>query len=107
MAMSISSISSLQSMVAPTRVAGTGSTGAAGATSTGGGALDQFGNMLDQLGQAQNNADSLALKAATGDLSSVQALTMASTEAQLMTQMTVTIRNKAVEAFKDIMGMQI
>lgn len=95
-------------MVAPTRATGVGSSGSTGAAgASGGGALGQFGNMLDQLGQTQNAADNLALKAATGDLSSVQALTMASTEAQLMTQMTVTIRNKAVEAFKDIMGMQI
>ena len=56
--------------------------------------------MLDQLSATQNNVDQLAVKAATGALSSVQALTMASTEAQLMTQLTVTIRNKAVEAFK-------
>ena len=63
--------------------------------------------MLDQLSNAQNQADVLAKQAATGDLSSIQALTMATTEAQLMTQLTVTIRNRALEAFKDIMGMQV
>ena len=56
---------------------------------------------------SQAKADDLALKAATGDLQSIQDYTIASTEAQLLTQLTVAVRNKAVEAFNDIMRMQI
>jgi flagellar hook-basal body complex protein FliE len=62
---------------------------------------------LDNLSAAQGKADQLAVQAATGDLQSVQDYTIASTEAQLMTQLTVSVRNKAVEAFNDIMRMQI
>ena len=40
-------------------------------------------------------------------LQSIQDYTIASTEAQLLTQLTVAVRNKAVEAFNDIMRMQI
>jgi flagellar hook-basal body complex protein FliE len=70
-----------------------------------------FGNVLtqqlDKLNAVQGKADDLALQAATGDLKSIQDYTIASTEAQLLTQLTVAVRNKAVEAFNDIMRMQI
>lgn len=62
---------------------------------------------LDTLSAAHANADQLALKAATGDLQSIHDYTIASTEAQLLTQLTVSVRNKAVEAFNDIMRMQV
>jgi flagellar hook-basal body complex protein FliE len=70
-----------------------------------------FGNVLtqqlDKLNAAHAKADDLALQAATGDLQSIQDYTIAATEAQLLTQLTVAVRNKAVEAFNDIMRMQI
>jgi flagellar hook-basal body complex protein FliE len=70
-----------------------------------------FGNVLtDQLNKlsaAHAKADDLALQAATGDLQSIQDYTIASTEAQLLTQLTVQVRNRAVEAFNDIMRMQV
>jgi len=84
----------------------TGSATAAGvgsASSTG----TSFAAQLDALSAMQSNVDQLAIKAATGDLTSIQDYTVASTEAQLMTQLTVTVRNKAVEAFNDIMKMQV
>jgi len=66
-----------------------------------------FAAQLDKLSAMDNNVDQLAVKAATGDLQSVQDYTIASTEAQLMTQLTVAVRDKAVEAFNDIMRMQV
>lgn len=62
---------------------------------------------LEQLSNAHKVADDLALQAATGDLQAVQDYVIASTEAQLMTQLTVQVRNRAVEAFQDIMRMQV
>lgn len=87
-------------------------TGTAGATSAGSGAgSDSFaasiGTALDELTAAHAEADSLALEAATGDLTAVHDYTIASTEAQLMTQLTVEVRNRAIEAFNDIMRMQV
>jgi flagellar hook-basal body complex protein FliE len=80
-----------------------------GTTNQAGGA-GGFGNMLmhgiNNLQQVQSNADDLAVSAATGDLTDVHDYMIASTEAQLATQLTVAVRNKAVEAFNEIMRMQ-
>jgi flagellar hook-basal body complex protein FliE len=85
----------------------TGVTGAAALGSSQPTGASSFASQLDALSAMQNNVDELAIKAATGDLNSIQDYTVASTEAQLMTQLTVTVRNKAVEAFNDIMRMQV
>ena len=68
---------------------------------------DVLTQQLDKLSAAHARADDLSLKAATGDLQSIQDFTIASTEAQLLTQLTVQIRNRAVEAFNEIMRMQV
>jgi flagellar hook-basal body complex protein FliE len=70
-----------------------------------------FGNLiakaLDSVQGAQSKSDSLATKAATGDLNDIHDYMIASTEASMATELTVAVRNKAVEAFNDIMRMQI
>ena len=77
--------------------------GAVGGSSFG----DVLSQQLDKLSAAHARADDLSLQAATGDLKSIQDFTIASTEAQLLTQLTVQVRNRAVEAFNDIMRMQV
>ncbi|HWL44702.1 MAG TPA: flagellar hook-basal body complex protein FliE [Ilumatobacter sp.] len=62
---------------------------------------------LDGVSAAHGEADQLAIRAATGDLTAVHDYTIAATEAQLLTQLTVEVRNRAVEAFNDIMRMQV
>jgi flagellar hook-basal body complex protein FliE len=62
---------------------------------------------IDQLQSTQKTADSLATQAATGDLKDVHDYMIASTEAALATEMVVTIKNKAVEAFNEIMRMPV
>lgn len=92
------SISSLQQATSPTATSPSTGPQSFGAS---------LASQLDKLSALQDKADGLALQAATGDLKSIQDYTIASTEAQLMTQLTVTVRNKAVEAFNDIMRMQV
>jgi len=82
-------------------------TGSPTSAGVGGASPTSFASQLDALSAMHANVDQLAVKAATGDLASIQDYAVASTEAQLMTQLTVTVRDKAVEAFNDIMKMQI
>ena len=72
---------------------------------------DGFASILassfDALQGTQKTADTLATQAATGDLKDVHDYMIASTEAGLATEMVVTIKNKAVEAFNEIMRMPV
>ncbi len=65
------------------------------------------GGALDQLSAADNRATKAAQAAATGDVASVGEYMVAATEAQLTAELTVAVRNRAIEAFNDIMRMQI
>ncbi len=71
------------------------------------GFADSVGSALNKLGEVEAKADSAALAGATGDLSSVSDYMVAATEAQLTTEVTVAVRNRAIEAFNDIMRMQV
>lgn len=92
--------------IAPVRFAESVSSVAAN-SSPGGSFADVLGRALDTLSDSNVKADNLAVQAATGDLAAIHDFTIASTEAQIMTQLTVEVRNRAVEAFNDIMRMQI
>ena len=77
---------------------------AAGASS-GSGFASKLAEGMDQLQKLHSTSDDLAVKAATGSLTDVQDYMIASTQAALATQLTVAVRNKAVEAFNEIMRM--
>lgn len=101
--------------LAPTDVSGLGGVnGVSGASSVNGvsGVPDvEFGDLvldgLDRLEGLTDKADNLSVQAATGKLENIHDYTIAASEAQVATQMTVALRNKAVEAFNEIMRMQV
>jgi flagellar hook-basal body complex protein FliE len=68
---------------------------------------EQLASSLDDLDRAQKVADQTSKLAATGDAASVEAHMAALTEVQLATQLTVAVRNRAVESFNEIMRMQL
>jgi flagellar hook-basal body complex protein FliE len=61
---------------------------------------------LDSVQTSQTNADNLAVKVADGSLSDPAQYTMAANEASLGLQLTLAVRNKALDAFQEIMRMQ-
>lgn len=69
-----------------------------------------FGSVLsDAVGtmQAQQaEADSLAVKAVTGDLTDIHRATLAASRAQVTLEVVAAVRNKGVDAFNEIMRMQ-
>ena len=94
------------STVGTVSAAGTASTTAAEAAG-GGGFVNELARGVDQLQGLQSTADGLAVAAATGDLTDVHDYMIAATQAQLATELTVAVRNKALEAFTEIMRMPI
>ncbi|WP_436698122.1 flagellar hook-basal body complex protein FliE [Nocardioides sp. BYT-33-1] len=71
----------------------------------------EFGSLvldgLDRLEGLTDRADDLAVEAATGRLENIHDYTIAASEAQVASQLTVSLRNRAVEAFNEIMRMQV
>ena len=61
---------------------------------------------LESVQASQAKADDLAVKVADGSLADPAQYTMAANEASLGLQLTLAVRNKAVEAFQEIMRMQ-
>ena len=83
--------------------ASTGTTGTQGPNA-------DFGNLLskglESVQASQSKADNLAVQVADGTLQDPAQYTMAATEASLGMELTLAVRNKAVEAFQEIMRMQ-
>jgi flagellar hook-basal body complex protein FliE len=63
-------------------------------------------NGLQRVEATQDRADALAVQAATGQLADVHEYMIAANEAALTTQLTAAVRNKAIEAFNEIMRLQ-
>jgi flagellar hook-basal body complex protein FliE len=103
----ISAISGLSGISGVSAISGVGATTGTAATS---GVNTDFAGMLSQglqsVQTAQSKASDLAVQVANGTLADPAQYTMASTEAALGLQLTMAIRNKAVEAFQEIMRMQ-
>ena len=98
----IGAISAATPLITTPDVAPLAATGASGA---------DFSNILassiESLQAAQGKADTLAIQAVTGDLDDIHDYTIASSEAKVTLELAAAIRNKGVEAFTEIMRMQV
>ncbi len=81
-----------------------GPVGAAGSSEAFGSKLVQG---LEEVQALHGKADHLAVKAATGELTDVHDYMIAASKASTATQLTVALRNKALEAFSEIMRMPV
>ena len=84
-----------------TTIAPAGSTGASQSSGS------SFAAGLEAVSKAAAHADALGTQVATGQLQDVHQFMAAATKANLAVELTVAIRNKAVEAYQEIMRMQI
>ncbi len=105
--MSIAPIPSIAPALPPAATVSPAGRSAASAAAPGDSFGDKVTNALDGLAASHAEVDRLAVQAATGDLTAVHDFTIAASEAQLLTELTVEVRNRAVEAFNDIMRMQV
>lgn len=62
---------------------------------------------LERVQALQHREGSMAVQAATGELRDVHDYMIASSEAALATELTVAVRNKGLEAFAEIMRLQV
>ncbi|MEU7903104.1 flagellar hook-basal body complex protein FliE [Actinoplanes sp. NPDC049118] len=106
----ISALSGVSGVGGVSGVSGIDGLPGAGATSAVSGPNTDFAGMLskglESVQASQSNATDLSVQLANGTLQDPAQYTMASTEAALGLQLTMAIRNKAVEAFQEIMRMQ-
>ncbi len=71
------------------------------------GFANTISSALQSVSDAEFAADAIAESIATGGEASVQELMTSMTKAQLSVDLLVQVRNKAVEAYQEIMRMQI
>jgi flagellar hook-basal body complex protein FliE len=79
----------------------------AGTAARGADFASAIGNGLQQVDALDRTASTKAVQAATGDLRDVHDYVIAATEAQTATELTTTVRNKALDAFNEIMRMPL
>lgn len=66
-----------------------------------------FQKGLDAVSNSLSAADSAAAQVATGSATDLHTMTVAATKAQLGVELTVAMRDKAVEAYQEIMRMSV
>ena len=68
---------------------------------------EMFYNAIDNFSNSQNNADALMTQLATGETQDLHRVMIAVEEVNLALQLTLQIRNKMLEAYQEIMRMQV
>jgi len=68
---------------------------------------EAMGKALGQVNKLQQQADDMAVKLATGDVEDVHKAMIAMNKARLAFDFTLQVRNKVIEAYQEIMRMQV
>src|SRR5204863_9821448 len=98
----IGALSSLSSITGTQATAGTTSVANSAKAAQGGGA-SSFASALESASQTGMQADQLASQVATGQVQNIQTFTSAAAKAELTVNLVVALRNRAVEAYQEIM----
>ncbi|MGQ9454282.1 MAG: flagellar hook-basal body complex protein FliE [Armatimonadota bacterium] len=62
---------------------------------------------ISEVNNLQKEADELAVKLATGDIEDVHRAMIAMQKAKLALDLTIQVRNKVIEAYQEVMRMQV
>jgi len=81
--------------------------GAGNSNTTGGSFKDIMENQLDKLNQSEINADQMTEAFIKGEVDDLHAVMIATEEARLSLDLALQVRNKVVEAYKEISNMQL
>ena len=68
---------------------------------------DMFASQMDKLSGAQIKADNLAMDFASGNTEDLHQVMIAAEEARISMELAVQVRNKIVEAYKELSAMQL
>ena len=79
----------------------------AGQQSTGKNFGEMLGNALAETGKLEQQAQDASSRLASGQLQDVAEATIAAEKAAIALQLTIQVRNKAVEAYQEVMRMQV
>jgi flagellar hook-basal body complex protein FliE len=74
---------------------------------TGGGFGGMLSNALDNLNNLQQQATTASAQAATGQATNISSVVMEVEKASLSLQLATQVRNKAVDAYNELMRMQV
>jgi flagellar hook-basal body complex protein FliE len=85
----------------------TAPTGTTPAANTGGGFGQALTTAISSLSESQNAADDASTRMAAGDPIDLHEVMLARETASLQFQFAVQVRNKLVEAYQDVMRMQV
>lgn len=106
--MAVEGIGRLKPIVTVTSADGAESKEKAGGASE---AADTFGTMMKkavgEVNNLQSQADGLAVRLASGDGEDIHRAMIAMQKAKLALDLTITVRNKVVEAYQEVMRMQV
>ena len=73
--------------------------------------FDDFGDLvrenLNEVNQLEKNADELTTKFALGEIDDIHQVTIATEKARMALNMTLGIQNRLVQAYEEVMRMQI
>jgi flagellar hook-basal body complex protein FliE len=98
----VGAVTSAFSPASISSVSGVGATPAAG-----GGFGEMLTKGLEGVTSAQDTASTLSGQVATGQLTDISDFTTAAAKASLGVSLTAAVRNRAVEAYQEIMRMQV
>lgn len=62
---------------------------------------------IQKVNEAQHHSDEMTTKLATGEVEDLHDVMVAAEKASVMLQTTIEVRNKAMEAYQEIMRMQV